>query len=117
AQSGGFASHGCVGLTSAQALDFTKRLAALGGVEITDGQIASYRQKPSVTKSISLPQPIPVELRYDTIVVEDGKLRIYRDVYERGTNTEENLRSVLSAYGTSLESLSERERAQALEAL
>ena len=48
---------------------------------------------------------MPVELRYETIVVEDGKLKIYRDVYERGTNTEQNLRRVLSAYGVSLDSL------------
>src|SRR5262249_27991849 len=40
AQLGGFASHGCVGLTNAQAIDFSRRLAALGGVEITDRQIA-----------------------------------------------------------------------------
>jgi lipoprotein-anchoring transpeptidase ErfK/SrfK len=117
AQLGGFASHGCVGLTSAQALDFTKRLASIGGVEISDDQIAKYRRTPSATKYVKLPQSIPVELRYDTIVVEDGKLHIYRDVYERGTNTEENLRNALSAYGVPLESLDERERAQVLEAL
>jgi hypothetical protein len=60
---------------------------------------------------------MPVELRYETIVVEDGKLKIFRDVYERGTNTEENLRAVLEANGVSFESLSEPERAKITEAL
>ena len=117
AKLGGFASHGCVGLTDSQAIDFSKRLAALGGVEITDRQIAKYRQNRSQTKNVALQHPIPIELRYETIVVQDGKLYIYRDVYGRGTNTEDNLRNALGAYGLTLEKLSENERSQALAAL
>ncbi|MGH9769581.1 MAG: hypothetical protein ACREAB_19315, partial [Blastocatellia bacterium] len=117
AQLGGFASHGCVGLTNAQAIDLSKRLAALGGVEITDHQIAKYRQKRTATKNIALQQPVPVELRYETIVVENGRLYIYRDVYERGTNSVENLRNVLGAHGVTLENLSESERSQTMAAL
>ncbi len=116
-QLGGFASHGCVGLTNAQAIDFSKRLAALGGVEITDRQIAKYRQNRTQTKNIALQHPILVELRYETIVIQDGKLHIYRDVYGRGTNTEDNLRNALGAYGLTLENLSETERSQVMAAL
>ncbi len=46
-----------------------------------------------------------VELRYETIVVEDGELKIFRDVYDRDTNTEENLRRVLEHYGVAFDSL------------
>ena len=60
---------------------------------------------------------IPVELRYETIVLEDGKLYIYKDVYAQDTNTEENLRRVLEANGARLESLSAEQRQQALAAL
>jgi lipoprotein-anchoring transpeptidase ErfK/SrfK len=112
AQLGGFASHGCVGLTNAQVVDLSKRLAKLGGIEITDRQIVGYKQNRTKTKNIALQQPIPVELRYETIVVEGGKLYIYRDVYERGTNTEANLRNVLGDYGLTHENLSESERSQ-----
>ena len=49
---------------------------------------------------------MPVELRYETIVLEDGKLHIYKDVYAQDTNTEENLRRVLEANGVRLEDLS-----------
>jgi hypothetical protein len=58
-----------------------------------------------------------VELRYETIVVEDGKLHIFRDVYDRGTNTEENLRAVLEANNVRLEDLSAEERTQISNAL
>jgi hypothetical protein len=60
---------------------------------------------------------VPVELRYETIVVEDGKVTVYRDVYERGTNTEENLRKVLQVHGVSFETLSEQERNALMDAL
>ena len=54
---------------------------------------------------------MPVELRYETIVLEDGKLHIYKDVYAQDTNTEENLRSVLEAHGVKFEDLSEQRSA------
>ena len=66
---------------------------------------------------MKLANTVPVELRYETVVVEDGKLHVYRDVYGFGTNTEQNLRNVLGVYGVKLEDLSEQERVQALDAL
>jgi hypothetical protein len=117
AKIGGFASHGCVGLTNAQVQDFSKHLADLTGTPLTEEQIAAYQKTPTETKTVKLKTPVPVEFRYDTIVVSDGKLYIYRDVYDRDTNTEENLRAVLGAYGLTLEDLTEAERKQALAAL
>jgi lipoprotein-anchoring transpeptidase ErfK/SrfK len=114
---GSFASHGCVGLTDAQLIDFAKSLAQLGGVALSDAQIAQYRKDRTETHQVKLNAPVPVELRYETITVEDGKLHIYRDVYDRGTNNEETLRAVLQAYGVSLDQLSEAERSRALSAL
>ena len=66
---------------------------------------------------LKLANAIPVELRYETIVVEDGKLHIYRDVYDQDANTEENLRVVLEANGVRLDDLTEEERTQVLNAL
>jgi L,D-transpeptidase ErfK/SrfK len=117
AKLGGFASHGCVGLTDALAQDFAKVLAQLAGTSLTNADIAAFKKDRSETKHVTLSQPVPVELRYETIVAEDGRLHIYRDVYERNTNTEENLRAVLEANGVKLEELTEEERMQALEAI
>ncbi|MGH9874288.1 MAG: L,D-transpeptidase, partial [Pyrinomonadaceae bacterium] len=117
AKIGTFASHGCVGLTNAQVQDFAKVLAAAAGSELSDKTIQSYLKDRTQTHPVKLKQPVPVELRYETIVLEDGKLHIYRDVYDQGTNTEENLRAVLEANGIKFEELGEAERAQILEAL
>jgi len=117
AKIGTFASHGCVGLTNEQVKDFAKHLAEASQTELSDATIAAYLKKRTRTQVVKLSNLVPVELRYETIVVEDGKVHIYRDVYDQNTNTEENLRAVLEANGISLEDLSPEEKAQALEAL
>ena len=117
AKLGTFASHGCVGLTTPQVKDFAKILAQLGGASLTDVDLAKFGSDKTQTKQMKLAKEVPVELRYETIMVEDGKLHIYRDVYDQGTNTEENLRSVLAANDVKLEDLTDDERARALDAV
>ena len=118
AKIGKFASHGCVGLTTPQVKDFAAQLAKVSNTsEITDSAITSYLEDPEKTKTVKLNQTVPVELRYETIVLEDGKLHLYKDVYAQDTNTEENLRAVLEANGVRLEDLSEQQRTEILKAL
>jgi lipoprotein-anchoring transpeptidase ErfK/SrfK len=117
AKLGTFASHGCVGLTSPQVQDFSRMLARVAGSDISDATMKSYSADKTKTRVVKLDKVVPVELRYETIVLEDGKLHIYRDVYNQDTNTEENLRAVLEANGIKLEDLSEDERAQVIEAV
>jgi hypothetical protein len=104
-------------LTNAQVKDFAKVLAHVAGPEISEQTLQSYLKDNTKTKVVKLNQMVPVELRYETIVVEDGKLHIHRDVYDQDTNTEENLRAVLEANGSSLEKLSAEERAEVMNAL
>ncbi|HEX8736761.1 MAG TPA: L,D-transpeptidase [Pyrinomonadaceae bacterium] len=117
ARLGNFASHGCVGLTNSQVKDFALELAKLTGTELTAQDVANYEKQKTQTKDVKLKTPVQVELRYETIVIENGVLKIYRDVYERDTNTEENLRRVLEAYGVSLESLDAKDRENILSGL
>lgn len=114
---GTFASHGCVGLTSPMVQDFAVQLSSLSGTPISLDEVKGYEKTKTETKDVKLTTPVPVELRYETIVVENGSVMIYRDVYERGTNTEENLRKVLESYGVNLDQLPEAERTQLLDAL
>lgn len=114
---GTFASHGCVGLTNPLIQDFAAQLATLSGTQLTPEQIKQYEKQRKETTELDLARDVPVELRYETIVVEDGKLRIFRDVYEHGTNTEENLNRVLQVYGVSMSNFSPEEQAQVRDAL
>ncbi|MDQ3906946.1 MAG: L,D-transpeptidase family protein [Acidobacteriota bacterium] len=118
ARLGEFASHGCVGLTDNLAEDFALQLAQLSGTQLTAEDEQTYAKNKTETKAVKLAQPVPVELRYETIVAtDDGRLHIYRDVYDRGTNTEENLRRVLEAHGVSFDGLPEQTRSQLLDGL
>ena len=117
AKLGTFASHGCVGLTNSQVKDFAQMLGQISNTDISANSITSYLKDPTHTQVVKLKQSVPVELRYETIVLEDGKLHIFKDVYEQDSNTEEHLRAVLEANGSRLEDLSEQARAQVLDAL
>jgi lipoprotein-anchoring transpeptidase ErfK/SrfK len=117
AKLGTFASHGCVGLTNSQVKDFAQMLGEISNTDVSANSIATYLKDPTHTQVVKLKQTVPVELRYETIVLEDGKLHVFKDVYDQDSNTEENLRKVLEANGAGLEDLSEQERSQVLEAL
>ena len=117
AKIGTFASHGCVGLTNTQIKDFAMRLARAADTEINEEKADAYLKEKTETQEIKLEEAVPVELRYETIVVEDGKLHIYKDVYEQNTNTEENLRAVLGAHGLKFEDLPPATQTELLNAL
>jgi len=114
---GTFASHGCVGLTNEQVKDFAKVLADAADTELKQESMASFLKRRNQTQVVKLLEVVPVELRYETIVLEDGRLHIYRDVYNKKTNTEENLRAVFAANGVSFDTLATEEKTQALDAL
>lgn len=114
---GGFASHGCVGLTDVQLRDFTLQLARLGGGELTDSAIRAFGRRRTVTKEIALPRAIPVELRYETIMVHDGALHVHRDVYDYDTNNDAALAAALGMYGVTPEQLTTTERTLIVDAM
>jgi len=117
AKIGTYASHGCVGLTNDEVKDFAKVLAEATKTDLTDDTVNGYLKHRSLTQVVKLPKPVPVELRYETIVIENGQLHIYRDVYNKNTNSEENLRAAFDANGVSFDKLTEDEKTQALDAL
>ena len=117
AKIGTFASHGCVGLTNPQIKDFAMRLAQAANTEISDERASAFLKEKTETHEIKLEETVPVELRYETIVIEDGKLYIYKDVYEQNTNTEDNLRAVLQAHGLRFEDLPAAKQTELLNSL
>jgi lipoprotein-anchoring transpeptidase ErfK/SrfK len=110
AKLGTFASHGCVGLTNPQVQRFAEDLARLGGSNLTPDEVAGYEAKPTQTKNYKLQKAVPVELRYETVVGEPGGLRVFRDVYERGSNTIPEAEKVLAVYGLKFEALQPAEQ-------
>jgi lipoprotein-anchoring transpeptidase ErfK/SrfK len=117
AKLGSFASHGCVGLTNTQVKDFATRLAEASDTELPASLLDSYYKEKTRTRVVKLNEAVPVELRYQTIMVENGSIHIYKDVYAEHTNTKEKLEEVLSAFNVKFDDLSETEKGQLTEAL
>src|SRR5262249_43213461 len=117
AKIGTFASHGCVGLTNDQVKDSAKTLADGTNTELKEETIAAYLKKKTRTQVVKLSKVVPVELRYETIVIQGGQLHVYRDVYNKNTNSSENLRATFDANGVNFDSLTDDEKARALEAV
>ena len=69
ARLGTFASHGCVGLTNPLIQDFSLELAKISGTELTNEDVKKFEKQNTETKNFKLENSIPVELRYETIVV------------------------------------------------
>ena len=74
--------------------DLVKKIAQARKLPVTVEEIEQAKSNIE-RKSITLDQPLPVDINYDTQVVEGGVLHLYADVYEQGTNTVENLRNEL----------------------
>jgi len=117
AKIGTFASHGCVGLTNDEVRDFVRTLADATRIDLTDDTMAGYLKHRTRTQVVKIPKAVPVELRYETIVIQDGQLHVYRDVYNKNTSTEENLRAAFEASGLAFDKLTEDEKTHALDAV
>lgn len=95
---GNLVSHGCVRVLRSELYDLAEKIIAARAVPISSQRIEAAKRS-FRTLTASLDQPLPVDINYDTLVVEGGVLHIYPDVYAHGTNRPARLRAELEASG------------------
>lgn len=95
---GNLVSHGCVRVLRDDIFELSKMISRALGLQVTETDFEKARNT-SVRNVIDFENPIQVDINYDTMVVENGKLYIYPDVYDRKTNTVEELLTELREYG------------------
>ncbi len=95
---GSLVSHGCVRVMQADLYDLAEKIIAARGLDVSAEQIAAAKRNKK-TLIATLDPFVPVEITYDTMVVENGRLHIYPDVYNHKRNTVENLRAELRTSG------------------
>nr|MDQ3804940.1 L,D-transpeptidase [Acidobacteriota bacterium] len=95
---GNLVSHGCVRMLRADLYDLAEKMNAARGYPVAPKRIAAAKRS-SRQLVADLGDPVPVDINYDTLVVEGGVLHIYPDVYDRRTNTVARLREELRASG------------------
>ncbi|HEU4595635.1 MAG TPA: L,D-transpeptidase [Pyrinomonadaceae bacterium] len=101
---GNLVSHGCVRMLRADLYDLAEKIIAARSVPVSRKRIESAKRS-SRQLVANLEEPVPVDINYDTLVVEGGVLHIYPDVYDRGTNTVARLRAELTASGADASAL------------
>lgn len=110
---GSLVSHGCVRVMQADLYDLAEKIVAARGLDVTAGQIAAAKRNKK-TLIARLDPVVPVEITYDTIVVENGRLNIYPDVYNYKRNTIANVRNELKTSGVNDELVTDKEIARML---
>ncbi|MGH9967458.1 MAG: L,D-transpeptidase [Pyrinomonadaceae bacterium] len=91
---GNLVSHGCVRMLRSELYDLAEKIVAARSWPVSPRRIKTAKRS-SRTLVARLEEPVPVEINYDTLVVEGGVLYIYPDVYGRGTNDPAHLRAEL----------------------
>ncbi len=91
---GSLVSHGCIRVMQADLYDLAEKIVAARSLDVSATSIAAAKRNRK-TLVVPLAPTVPVEITYDTIVVEAGRLNIYPDVYERKLNTIDNVRKEL----------------------
>ena len=92
------ASHGCVRMLNRDVIELAKTLHERAGGSIRGAAIDRVLARPSATTPARLAEPVPLTIRYAPIVVRDGELKIFPDVYDRRrVHTEGVIQALLSA--------------------
>jgi lipoprotein-anchoring transpeptidase ErfK/SrfK len=95
---GHLVSHGCARLLLSELYELIDEIISARSLPVSRQQLE--RAKSSKDRfAIKLDAPLVVDLNYDTQVVEAGNLHLYPDVYNKNTNTIENLRAELKDAG------------------
>jgi hypothetical protein len=93
---GSLVSHGCVRVLRPDLYDLSEKIAAAYDYPVSQTQIEIAKRTKN-TLIAELENKMPVEITYDTLVVENGFLSIYPDVYGHKKNTVKNLREELES--------------------
>lgn len=95
---GNLVSHGCLRMVRADLYDLAEKIVAARNADVSGKDIANAKRTYN-TVVAKLDAPLPVDINYDTQIIEGGKLYVYADVYERKTSTLAGLRRELELYG------------------
>ena len=103
---GNLVSHGCVRVPRPLLYDLADKIIAARNLAVSRKRIEAAKHN-SKTYVVRLDAPLPVDVNYDTLVVENGELHIYPDVYGRGTNRPALLREELESSNVDTKNLSD----------
>jgi L,D-transpeptidase-like protein len=104
---GNLVSHGCVRVLRSDLYDLAEKIIAARNAPVSPKRIEAAKRSLRMLV-VRLEEPVPVDINYDTLVVEERVLHIYPDVYGRGTNRAARLRAELETSNVDVSKLDEK---------
>jgi hypothetical protein len=103
---GNLVSHGCVRMLRSDLYDLAEKIIAARRAPVSHRRIEAAKRG-SQMLVVRLEEPVPVDINYDTLVIEGAVLHIYPDVYNRSMNLPDRLRAELQSSGVNVSKLDE----------
>lgn len=103
---GSLVSHGCIRMMLKDLYDLNDKIISARSLEVFPKDIKQAKRTKK-TFYVETDEKIPIEITYDTMVIEAGVLRIFPDVYSYRKTPIEDLRKELRVNGVESESISD----------
>lgn len=99
------ASHGCVRMSNANVIELGKLLHTRAKASVPASAVPKILANSRSTRWVGFGAPVPLRIRYEPVVVENGELRIYPDVYKRSAVHSEGVYQALLAAGYAVDGI------------
>lgn len=99
---GSAASHGCVRMRNADVIELARLIHEHAASGMSSRDIDRILAQPTNTRAVRFKKPVAVTIRYTPVVVEEGILKIYPDIYGYNAIHSESVYQALMAAGYSL---------------
>jgi murein L,D-transpeptidase YcbB/YkuD len=77
------ASHGCVRMLNRDVVALSRLLHEHAAPHVGRAEIDRILANPRQTRRVNFREEIPVVIRYDPVVVEEGRIQVFPDIYGR----------------------------------
>jgi murein L,D-transpeptidase YcbB/YkuD len=92
------ASHGCVRMLNADVIALGRLLHRHAAPHVSSAEIDRILANSRQTRRVNFRHEVPVVIRYDPVVVENGRIQVYPDVYRyNAIHTEGVIQALLAA--------------------
>jgi murein L,D-transpeptidase YcbB/YkuD len=96
------ASHGCVRMRNADVIELARLVHEHAASGVSARDIDRILARPTNTRAVHFQRPVAVSIHYTPVVIEEGVLKIYPDIYGYNAIHSESVYQALMAAGYSL---------------
>lgn len=109
------ASHGCIRMRNADVIDLARLLHERADAGVSGSGIDKILAQPKTTRHVRFGRTVPFVIRYAPVVVDNGEVYVYPDVYRRNAVHSESVYQALLAAGYEVQSVDRRAVADLLD--